>query len=173
MPFTTNFVRPGQSLPQSRPGDSLPRRPLAAGTLGGFSDWLLIGNGISEKYQTPTAVAITDLRPDICLISHSTRKCILLELTVPFEDNILQAAERKIRKYNDLQREIVSNGYSCKLYSITVGCRGNYTGSLRICLRELGLSKSAAESTCRRAALAALRCSYRIYLSRKNAVWQQ
>lgn len=63
-------------------------------------------------------------------------------LPLPSEDGTLEARERKVWRYEPLLREIVSNGYSCSLFPVVVGCRGKYTDSLRSCLLELGLSKA-------------------------------
>ena len=169
-----SFVPEGVGLsrgPQALLGP-LPRRPLSSGLLGGIFDWQLMGDGISECYCFPPEVAVTSFRPDLVLVSPSARSCILIELTVPFEDRVSVAAELKSKKYQELRREIISNGYACHLYTVEVGCRGNHTGSLRSCLSKLGLASRAVASTCRLAAYAALRCSYYIYLCRRRSVWQ-
>lgn len=148
------------------------RRDLSPGALEGAYDWAMFADGVSGTYAIPHDVAITTLRPDIFLVSRNARKCVLLELTVPFEDRLVTSATRKLQKYQALQREISSNGFECLLLTIEVGSRGNNTKSLRTCLRTLGLSATATTTTCREAASAARRCSYYIYLARNNPVWQ-
>lgn len=131
-----------------------------------------MGDGVSENYSVPLELAITSLRPDILLFSSSSKSCILLELTVPFEDGVCAAADRKSQKYQALQQEIASNGYTCTLFTVEVGCRGNSIDSLRLCLSKLGLERKVVNRVCQSAALTALRCSYYIYLSRSNPSWQ-
>ena len=172
LPYIT-FVPQGQSTSGSRrPQGQVARRQLAVGLLGGIHDWVLMGDGVSNNYSVPPELAITTLRPDILLFSTTSKSCVLLELTVPFEDTVQDAAERKTRKYEALQKEIASNGYTCTLFTVEVGCRGNSTESLRLCLSKLGLGRRVVNGVCQSAALTALRCSYYIYLSRSNPSWQ-
>jgi hypothetical protein len=66
--LSLSFVPRGMAL--RVPGSSqepLPRRQLAAGLLGGFFDWHLMGGGISKSYSTPYDVAIVTNRPDLLL----------------------------------------------------------------------------------------------------------
>ena len=44
----------------------------------------------------------TTLRPDILLVSESTKNIIIMELTVPWEDCFEEAHERKRTKYEHL-----------------------------------------------------------------------
>ena len=147
------------------------RKPLASGILGGSSDWVVMCDGVTESYSIPHHVAITTFRPDIFQVSEQSRTCVLVELTVPFGDRILASADYKSRKYQSLKHEICSNGYRCELFTVEIGCRGNYSASLRTCLLKLGFSKRSASSVCRVAAATALRCSYYIYLKRSSPVW--
>jgi hypothetical protein len=168
-----SFVPQGQGNSGSRRHQGpVGRRQLAVGLLGGIHDWVLMGDGVSENYSVPLELAITSLRPDILLFSFSSKSCILLELTVPFEDGVCAAADRKSQKYQALQQEIASNGYTCTLFTVEVGCRGNSIDSLRLCLSKLGLGRKVVNRVCQSAALTALRCSYYIYLSRSNPSWQ-
>ncbi|VDI13370.1 Hypothetical predicted protein [Mytilus galloprovincialis] len=50
----------------------------------------------------PAEIAATSLRPDIVIWSPGTRQAVLLELTVPWEDRIEEAYERKMAKYQQL-----------------------------------------------------------------------
>ena len=45
----------------------------------------------------------TSLRPDLVLWSEESKKIILIELMVPWEDGCREAYERKASKYQDLQ----------------------------------------------------------------------
>lgn len=64
------------------------------------------------------------LRPDIVLVSEITRQVALLELTVPWEDRMEEAFERKRAKYEELSGECQSRGWRTRCNPIEVGCRG-------------------------------------------------
>jgi hypothetical protein len=68
------------------------------------------------------------------------------------EDRGLQSAMSKTDRYADLRRQTHSNSWDCSLCSVEVGCRGNYTASLALCLKALGLSSKERRSVQRQAA---------------------
>ena len=51
----------------------------------------------------------------------------LVELTVPFENNIQKAHDRKAQKYRDLVSDILDNGFTCDLTCFEIGSRGLIT----------------------------------------------
>ena len=53
-------------------------------------------------YTFPTHIAATDERPDIVIWNDVVRSVILIELTVPFEDNFAYAEQRKTNRYHGL-----------------------------------------------------------------------
>jgi hypothetical protein len=148
------------------------RRTLKSGSLSNFQDWVILGDGLSAPYRIPHFIVITALRPDIFMYSASAKRCILIELTVPFEDRVFVAAESKANKYCDLQRNIISAGYECELFTVEVGCRGNYAASLSKCLVQLGLPRRHARRVCSSASKTALSCSYYVYLKRNSSHWE-
>jgi len=60
---------------------------------------------LGRQLKFPETVAITSLRPDMVLISEASKQIILFELTVPWEDRIEEANERKRSKYIELVKE--------------------------------------------------------------------
>ena len=50
------------------------------------------------QLKFPNHIVATTLRPDIVLVSESTTQAVLLELTVPWEDRLEEAFERKLSK---------------------------------------------------------------------------
>lgn len=54
---------------------------------------------------------MTTLKPDIVLVSETTRQVVLLEVTVPWEDWMKEAFERKKAKYEELAGECRSRGW--------------------------------------------------------------
>ena len=56
-----------------------------------------------QKLIFPHEVCVTDLEPDGYIISYSKRIVIIVELTVPAEDNVRKWHSEKTEKYNDIQ----------------------------------------------------------------------
>ncbi len=63
-------------------------------------------------------------RPDITIYFTAEKKCVVIELTVPAEENIAQANYRKKCKYTDLIQECREAGWEVKYFPIEVGSRG-------------------------------------------------
>ena len=72
----------------------------------------------------PLAITSTDLRPDIVIWSQALQSAILVELTVCYETNYIQAQTRKLGKYQDLVDEGSANGYTMRIITLEVGSRG-------------------------------------------------
>lgn len=57
-------------------------------------DWVM-SDGLDQQLKIPSYMIQSSLRLDIILVSRSTRKLILLELTVAWEDKMEDAQERE------------------------------------------------------------------------------
>lgn len=66
---------------------------------------------------------------------------VLLELTVPWEDRIEEAYERKKAKYADLVTECWSNGWKARCEPVEVGCQGFAGRSVQRTLNLLGMKR--------------------------------
>lgn len=64
----------------------------------------------SRGLKFPENIVVTTLGPDIFLVSETTRQVVLLELTVPLEDRMEEAFERKRAKYEELGRRMPKQG---------------------------------------------------------------
>lgn len=62
----------------------------------------LIADLPNHTYHFPSAIASTDLRVDLVLWSEALKKVTLVELTVCYETNFVDAKQRKTQKYLDL-----------------------------------------------------------------------
>jgi len=71
--------------------------------------------------------------------SESTKQVVILELTVPWEDRIEEAHERKRAKYAGLSSECQNNGWKTRCEPVEVGCRGFAGHSLLRILKLLGV----------------------------------
>ena len=74
----------------------------------------------------PLNCSVTNLIPDLCLLSDSDEetKLLILELTVPFELNIQNAHKRKNNKYASLVDDIESNNVQTDFIALEIGSRG-------------------------------------------------
>ena len=99
---TIAFVRQGQKV-QKR-GRSNP-----TGILEKANDWILLVD-LKHRLIIPAELATSTLRPDMILYSIAIRKVYIIELTIPWEDSIFEAYERKKSKYSELASEMKENG---------------------------------------------------------------
>ena len=88
----------------------------------------------------PQHIVYTLSRPDIVLWSDNVKKVVLVELTVPWEENIEEAYERKKAKYESLRAECEDRGWSSVVLPVEVGCRGFVGRSTTKFLSLLGVS---------------------------------
>lgn len=124
------FVRAGEK-PQQHRGQ-------AGGLLATSRDWQLKVD-LGRQLKFPENIAVTTLRPDMVLVSETSRQVVLLELTVPWEDRMEEAFERKRAKYEELAGECRSRGWRTRCNPIEVGCRGFVGQSLIRALKMLGV----------------------------------
>ncbi|XP_076113419.1 uncharacterized protein LOC143081070 [Mytilus galloprovincialis] len=124
-----NFVRAGEKKDNQAEG---------LGILGTASDWQMTAD-IHQRMSFPAEIAATSLRQDIVIWSQGTRQVVLLELTVPWEDRIEEAYERKMAKYQQLIEDCKQRGWRTWCMAIEVGCRGFAGQSMWRALRTLGV----------------------------------
>lgn len=129
---TTAFMRAGVNA-------TLAARNTSTGLFATAHDWeLSVDLGKQLKFQE--VAAITTLRPDIVLTSVASKQVILLELTVPWEDHMEEANERKRAKYSQLVEECRSKGWRTICQPIEVGCRGFVGQSFCRAYKRLGIT---------------------------------
>ena len=79
-------------------------------------DWQW-GVDIGNPLKVPEQIATTTLRPDLILWSTETKQVLLIELTVPWEENIEVACERKLEKYQELVEQCKVNKWRTSMLS--------------------------------------------------------
>ena len=99
------------------------------------------------------------------LFSRSSKTIVLLELTVPLEDNVHLAHHRKTSKYSALVTACEENGFKTHMFALEVGCLGYCPHSFFHCFKALGLPKSAARQIRSEASNTALRSSYVLFFA--------
>ncbi|XP_061747756.1 uncharacterized protein LOC133545995, partial [Nerophis ophidion] len=134
---STAFIRAGE---KSTPA----ARDTSSSLLATARDWELSVD-LGKQLKFPDVVAKRTLRPDIVLTSVASKQVILLELTVPWEDRMEEANERKSAKYSQLVEECRSNGWRAMCRPVEVGCRGFVGKSLCRAYRMLGITGASQQ----------------------------
>ena len=114
-------------------------RSLLGSYLDGANDWKLHVD-LDRKLKFPREVAVTNLRPDMLLVSESTKRIGLVELTVPNEERIEVSGELKKSKYTPLQEQGKVNGWNVNIWAVEVGCRGFPAASMASFLKDIGIA---------------------------------
>ncbi|KAK0148024.1 hypothetical protein N1851_012273 [Merluccius polli] len=92
-----SFIRKGEKqLTNRSPADSCP--------LNAARDWEMRVD-LNQRLTFPPEIAATNLRPDLVLWSKTCRRVFIMELTVPWEEAIDEAFERKQLRYVNLTAE--------------------------------------------------------------------
>ncbi|MGH0152676.1 UNVERIFIED_CONTAM: hypothetical protein FKN15_052941 [Acipenser sinensis] len=159
----TTFLCPGEQPP--RKGVKTNPRP---GQLEAARDWKMLAD-VGQIF--PPEIATTNFRSDIVLWSGSARLVHLVELTVPWEDAVDEAYERKKLRYAQLATEAEQRGWRVRVYPVEVGCRGFVAHSTTRFLRDVGFSGQELRRTVRNLSEAAERSSNWLWLRQKDSGW--
>ena len=127
---TINFVKAGEKPPTQQKT----RRCM----LSSAPDWQLEVD-LVNRLTFPAHISKTSLRPDIVLYSNRTKQVILFELSVPWEENMEVAHERKAGKYHELVQECKERGWRASCHPIEIGARGFAGVSLSQALNKIGV----------------------------------
>lgn len=102
------------------------------------------------------------------MTSQSSKQLIILELTVPWEENIEEANERKRAKYRELVEECREGGWRTFYEPIEVGCRGFAGRSLCKVLSRLGITGAAKKRAIKSACEAAEKATRWLWIRRAD-----
>ncbi|KAL1247042.1 hypothetical protein QQF64_034477 [Cirrhinus molitorella] len=132
------------------------------------SDWELRVD-LKRKLVFPQDVAVTSLRPDMVLLSRSTKTIIVAKLTVPWEERLVTSHQLKKAKYQDLVDEAVVKGWHATSYPIEVGCHGFPARSVCYFLQRVGLESKQLKKATRDIAAVAESSSRWLWLKRAHS----
>ena len=155
------FVKAGEE--QKRSGSTV-------GVLATATDWQLRVD-LRRRLQFPGEITTTTLRPDIVLWSSKTRQVIMIELTVPWEENIQIANERKRTKYDELKASCEEAQWKAWCMPIEVGCRGFIGKSIWTTCKLLGIGGNIRKRLSKICENTAERTSNWIWLKRNDKEW--
>lgn len=77
--------------------------------------------GLKTRMQLPTDVASTNKRPDVVIRSSSSRKVVIVELTVPSESRMEYAYQRRVGKYQELVAAMQGREYCVSQWQLACG----------------------------------------------------
>ena len=110
---TINFVRAGEVGKITS---------ATSGLLATSSDWKMQAD-IKEQLKFPAEIAITNQRPDIVLWSNSTKQIVMIELTFPCQERIIDTNEINRNKYQQLVGECSERGWKTSCCRLQRLCR--------------------------------------------------
>ena len=124
-----NFVKEGEKGEKGK--------AQAESYLSTSTDWKMSVD-LKGGLKIPIGVTMTNLRPDIIVVSGKTKQMGIIELTVPIEDRIEVSGEIKKEKYQRIVNEGKQNGWRVTCWAVEIGCRGFPALSLSNCLKNFG-----------------------------------
>ena len=123
----------------------------------------------------PPNILVTNLRPDIFIVSESLKKAIVFELTCPWDANIQRSHDFKEGKYAPLVADL-SRNFTVYHFSVEVSVRGQISKDNRNRLKAFifrccnGPGK-LVNSVVQGSSKVALLSSYSIFCARKEPSW--
>ena len=168
-PITSSFVMADSKTTLPNPSSKTSDRNI----LSNANDWKLLVDFDHDNIVFPPEIFSTDQRPDIVIWSKKVRMVLLIELTVPADENILAAQVRKRARYEQLSIDMKEvNNWNSKIITVEVGARGFVAKSMNSCLRQIGFTAQSASFVCKEISLIVARCSHHIWACRYNKNWQ-
>jgi len=138
------------------------------------NDWNILIDGIPQRTRFPPCTGVdTNLRPDIMIYSLSKKIMIWAELTVPLEENVIDAAIRKTKRYLELAKNLRSRRWTVHPFTIEVGSIGFVADSMMKFLRTIGVNRQQRKWLQRRISLSVARASFLIWCSRFSKKWEK
>ena len=113
----------------------------------------------------------TRKKPDMVVWCPGRKIVYLVELTVPHEDNIDAARDRKDDRYEELVKECEEAGWSAAHFSVEVGCRGFVGERLRRWFTKIGLNARQNNATIQEIQATVEKASHWIWLKREDDRW--
>ena len=124
----------------------------------------------------PSDIFVTNLKPDVILIDRDAMEMIIIEISVPFEDNIEKAHSYKSTKYNTLICDLENEGLKVNYFAIEIGSRGYISKSnvnhIKCLLKKIDSNEkfsTVKSNLCK----ISLLCSYVIFYSKFDNAWNE
>ena len=98
---------------------------------------------LKEAFHFPHHIVHTQERKDIVIWSDTVKCVIIMELTVPWEENMEEAFKRKKLRHEKLRMEREGKEWVCQVMPIEVGCHGFISQTTTTYLTRLELMNRA------------------------------
>ncbi|KAL2099527.1 hypothetical protein ACEWY4_003921 [Coilia grayii] len=134
------------------------------------SEWTMRVD-LGRQLQFPREIVETSLRPDLVMWSVPRKTVLLVELTVPWEEGMEAANERKRARYADLAADCREAGWKAVTCPIEVGCRGFVGSSTVRLLRDIGCTGAGCRKASKGLAEEAEKGSFWLWLRRRDKGW--
>ena len=136
--------------------------------LSSAPDWQLLVD-LERQTKFPVHIVGTNLWPDIVMFSNSTKKVIMWELSVPWEENMESMHKRKIAKYEPLVEHRQVNGWQAICQAVEVGCWRFNAMSMSKALTSIGISGEVKRKTLKNITSAAERAMNWLWIWRADS----
>ena len=124
--------------------------------------------GCERFFPVPTTKKI-----DLVIWSEEEKEVHLVELTVPHEDNINLAHERKENRYEALVGECEEAGWKTMHFPVEVGCRGYIATSITKWMRVAGLCTRKRNTLTKALQETVEKASHWIWVKREDTSWSE
>ena len=128
-------------------------------------------DGQRKNGPFPVHITPTEQRPDGIMFSDKLKTVMWLELTSPWEENLTDSYIRKKAKYNELERQCGSAGWTVIPLYVEVAALGHANTTWGMMSKAIGMKKRDSKRLRLKCSKIALRCSYHIYKCRKLKEW--
>ena len=157
-------IREGKKIQFVKAGEKMTptEKSLLGSYLDGAVDWKL-RTDLDGNLKFPIQVADTNKRPDMILVSESTKRIGLIELTVPSEERVEVSGELKKAKYASLQEEGKTRGWNVHMWAVEVGCKGFPAASMSSFLKDIGIAGGERNRQLKKIGEVAMTSSRRIW----------
>merc|ERR1712055_631417 len=118
---------------------------------------------LDRNLKFPIQVADTNMRPDMILVSESTKRIGLIELMVPSEERVEVSGELKKAKCASLLKEGRTRGWNMHMWAVEVGCKGFPAASMASFLKDIGIAEGERSRQLKKIGEAATPSSRRIW----------
>ena len=143
---------------------------ISYGYLSSAKDWRMTLD-LDTSLKIPAEICVTSLRPDLMVISKSSRQIVIVELTVPNEDRIEVSGEIKRTKCERIASEGRLNGWSVRIWAVEVGCRGFPAVSLSSFMKDIGYQGSHKKKAIERISQVAEQASHSLWKASHYRQW--
>ena len=134
-------------------------------------DVCVAADGQTKNSPFPPHITASKCRPDGVMWSNKLKTVTWIELTSPWEENMSEWHMKKHDKYNKLAIAIRDKDWTAIPLCVEVGARGYINHKWGRMCKVLGMRVRENKALRARVTEVSQRCSYYIYLSRKNKEW--